>query len=94
MVANAAERMAINMPIQGLAADIMKLATIAAEKLVEKYPGRARMILQVHDELIFEVREDAAEDFAKKIKEVMENVYRLSVPLVADVQVGDNWGEV
>ncbi|MFZ5982465.1 MAG: DNA polymerase, partial [Patescibacteria group bacterium] len=94
MVANAAERMAINMPIQGLAADIMKLATIAAEKLVEKYPARARMILQVHDELIFEVREDVAEEFSARIKDVMEKVYELKIPLIVDVKVGDNWGSI
>jgi DNA polymerase-1 len=93
-VQNAAERMAINMPIQGLSADIMKLAMIAAEKLVEKYAGQARMILQVHDELIFEVKEEVAEKFAAEIKTVMENVYKLRVPLVVEVGTGDNWGEI
>lgn len=93
-VQSGAERMAINMPIQGLSADIMKLAMIAAEKLVKKYAGSARMILQVHDELIFEVKEEVAEKFAAEIKTVMENVYKLKVPLVVEVGTGDNWGEI
>jgi DNA polymerase I len=90
----AAERMAVNMPIQGLAADIIKLAMIEADKLIHtKYPV-SRMILQIHDELLFEVPEGEAERFAKDLKGVMEEVYKLSVPLTADVKVGDNWGEV
>jgi DNA polymerase-1 len=91
---NQAERMAVNMPIQGLAADIIKLAMLEADKLIqEKYP-EAKMILQIHDELLFEVPEKTAEKFAQDIKVVMESVYGLSVPLVADVKIGDNWGEV
>lgn len=91
---NQAERMAVNMPIQGLAADIIKLAMIEANKLInQKYP-QARMILQVHDELLFEVSEENVEEFAKDIKVVMESVYKLSVPLVVEVRIGDNWGEI
>lgn len=91
---NQAERMAVNMPIQGLAADIIKLAMIEADKLVrEKYP-RTYMALQIHDELLFEVPERDAEKFAGDIKTVMENVYKISVPLVVDVKIGDNWEEV
>ena len=86
--------MAVNMPIQGLAADIIKLAMLEADKFIrEKYP-QARMVLQIHDELLFEVPEREAEKFASGIKDIMENVYKLSVPLVADVKVGDNWGEI
>lgn len=92
--AHAAERMAINMPIQGLAADIMKLAMIAAQKIVDEYSGDVRMTLQVHDELIFEVKEEHAEEFSKKIKEVMEKAYPLRVPLIAEVLIGKNWGEI
>lgn len=91
---NQAERMAINMPIQGLAADIIKLAMLAADKLIhEKYP-KARIVLQIHDELLFEIPKKEAEKFAQDIKTVMENIYKLSVPLVTNVKIGDNWGEI
>lgn len=91
---NQAERMAVNMPIQGLAADIIKLAMIEVDKfIVEKYP-KAKMVLQIHDELLFEVPEKEADAFAKDVKELMENVYQLSVPLAANIKVGDNWGEI
>ncbi len=93
---NQADRMAVNMPIQGLAADIIKLAMLAADKLIrEKYPSPSvRMVLQIHDELLFEASEKEAEKFSKDIKAEMENVYKLSVPLIADVNIGDNWGEI
>jgi DNA polymerase I len=92
-VQNAAERMAINMPIQGLAADIVKLAMI---KVYEEYKNNpeVRMILQVHDEIILEVKESLAEEVGKKVKEIMEQVYKLKVPLLVDVKIGDNWGEI
>lgn len=93
-VARSAERMAINMPIQGLAADIMKLSMLASEKLVKKYTPDVRMVLQIHDELIFEVKEERVEAFAKEIKEVMESAYPLNVPLIAEVLIGKNWGEI
>lgn len=98
-VQNAGERMAINMPIQGMAADIVKLAMISAHTNLlriksELNPNDIRMILQVHDEIILEVKENIADEVAKKVKEIMENVYRLKVPLVANVKVGDNWGEI
>jgi DNA polymerase-1 len=93
MVASSAERMAINLPIQGLSADIMKLAMI---KLYEEYKNNhdVRMLLQVHDEIIFEVKEEIAEKIMPRIKEIMESVYKLKVPLVAQVKIGDNWGEI
>ena len=93
-VQSGAERMAINMPIQGMAADIMKLAMIEAEKIVEQFPNQARTVLQVHDELLFEVKEEVAEDFMQKIKIAMEQVYKIRVPLVVNVKAGDNWGEI
>ncbi|EKE20456.1 MAG: hypothetical protein ACD_7C00574G0001 [uncultured bacterium] len=93
MVQSAAERMAINMPIQGLAADIMKLAMI---KVYEYYKNNeaVKIILQIHDEIILEVDEDKAPEVAKKTKEIMEKVYPLSVPLTVDVKIGKNWGEL
>ncbi|MBT3355966.1 DNA polymerase I [bacterium] len=98
MARNAAERTAINLPIQGLAADIMKLAMIGAQKdLLEKYNKEkvvVKMILQIHDELIFEVDEGVADEFEKDLKKSMEGVYDLKVPLIVDVSRGKNWGEL
>ncbi|EKE18851.1 MAG: hypothetical protein ACD_9C00213G0001, partial [uncultured bacterium] len=92
-VAAGAERMAINMPIQGLSADVVKLAMIHTHQAFEK-DSDIKMILQIHDEIILEVAEEKAEATAKKLKEVMENVYPLRVPLVVDVKIGNNWGEI
>jgi DNA polymerase-1 len=92
-VAGAAERMAINMPIQGMSADIVKLAMIEVYDEYKNNPDVC-MILQIHDEIILEVRENLAEEVGKRVKEIMEQVYKLSVPLVASVKTGDNWGEV
>lgn len=93
-VAASGERMAINLPIQGLTADIMKLAMISAEKLAEEYDDRVRMLLQIHDELIFEVAEGLEKEFGEKIKQTMEKIVTLRIPLVADVAVGESWGEL
>ena len=102
----AGERMAINMPVQGLAADIMKLSMLRAAELVSRYNKDARpsassdealrvkMLLQVHDELIFEVEEGIAAAFAEEVKREMEAAYALRVPLVAETAVGRNWGEI
>ncbi|MFC4893017.1 DNA polymerase I [Pseudofrancisella aestuarii] len=89
---NAAERAAINAPMQGTAADIIKKAMIAVKKdLVSKYNQDIRMIMQVHDELVFEVRKEKAETLALEIKNIMEQVVTLSVPLEVNVDIGDNW---
>lgn len=94
-IARASERMAVNMPVQGLAADIMKLAMLAADRLVaEKYSNTVKMLLQIHDELIFEARETAVERFMADVKQVMESVYTLKVPLIVEVFSGKNWGEI
>ncbi|MFA5961353.1 MAG: DNA polymerase I [Parcubacteria group bacterium] len=90
---SAAERMAINMPIQGLASDIMKIAMLHVTKEFENNPD-VKMLLQVHDEIILEVKEDLAEEVAQKIKTILEKAYTLKVPLVANVEIGDNWGEL
>lgn len=90
----AAERMAINMPIQGLAADIVKLAMLDSRVLLEKYAGRAALLLQIHDELIFEVDEAIAEEFGQALKKVMESAYKLKVPLLVSVESGSTWGEI
>jgi DNA polymerase-1 len=89
-IRGAAERQAFNMPLQSLAADIIKMAMIEIEK---KYP-ESQMLLSVHDELVFEVKKTEAEKYAKDIKHIMESVYKLKVPLVVDAKVGDNWSEM
>jgi DNA polymerase-1 len=96
MLKSGAERAAINMPIQGLAADIMKLAMIASDRYIKKNYAKndAYAILQIHDEIIFEVKEDLVEDFNKNIIRIMEQVCELSVPLVVDTEIGSNWGEL
>src|SRR5688572_2449437 len=86
----AGERMAINMPIQGTAADIQKIAMIrVAERLADE-GSRARLLLSVHDELLFEVPRDAVEPLAAMVRETMEGALPLSVPLTVDVKVGDD----
>ena len=92
-VQNAAERMAINMPIQGLSADIVKLAMLKVYEEFKDDPN-VRMVLQVHDEIILEVKEKMAHKMSEKVKEIMQNVYKLKVPLIAQVKIGDNWGEI
>ncbi len=89
-----AERMAINSPIQGTAADILKLAMIEIEKRLENSKLDALMLLQVHDELIFDVPENQADELAALIKECMENVVELSIPLRVDVGIAKNWFEL
>ena len=87
----AGERMAINMPIQGTAADIQKIAMIRTADKVAEEGLRARLLLTVHDELLFEVPRDEVERLAALLRETMEGALPLSVPLVVDVKVGDNW---
>ncbi|HHH38303.1 MAG TPA: DNA polymerase I, partial [Sedimenticola sp.] len=87
----AAERTAINAPMQGTAADIIKRAMLAVDGWILASRSPVRMIMQVHDELVFEVRADAVEPVSGKIRRHMEGAAALKVPLVVDVGVGDNW---
>ena len=90
----AAERAAINAPMQGTAADIIKKAMIAVDKWqAEQEKPQARMIMQVHDELIFEVHEKAVDLTKEKVRELMEQTVQLSVPLVVSIGVGQDWDE-
>ncbi|BCU65781.1 DNA polymerase I [Acinetobacter bouvetii DSM 14964 = CIP 107468] len=91
MIKQGAERAAINAPLQGSAADIIKMAMIEVEKMLPK--GQAKMLLQVHDELVFEADEDIADDLAVKLADVMQSVLKISVPLVVEVGKGSNWDE-
>lgn len=90
----AAERIAINMPLQGTAADIMKIAMIRMNRELRERDYQARMILQVHDELLFEAPESELKSLAELVTDVMENVAELKVPLVTEVSFGDNWEEL
>ncbi|MGE3843663.1 MAG: DNA polymerase I [Vicinamibacterales bacterium] len=91
----AAERIAVNMPIQGTAADILKQAMLDIHTALESpaYRGTARMILTVHDELVFEARSECAEEIAELVRRHMEGAADLVVPLTVDVGIGDNWME-
>lgn len=90
----AAERMAINMPIQGTAADLIKIAMIKVQQLINNQEKEIRLLLQVHDELIFEVKNDKLDKYIPEIKKIMEEAIRLKVPIIASHQVGDNWGQL
>ncbi|BAO89413.1 DNA polymerase I [Caballeronia cordobensis] len=89
----AAERAAINAPMQGTAADLIKLSMIAVQDWLEASGTGAKMIMQVHDELVLEVPEEALPEVRKRLPELMCGVAKLKVPLVAEVGVGNNWEE-
>ncbi|MEK9158544.1 MAG: DNA polymerase, partial [Patescibacteria group bacterium] len=93
---NAAERMAINAPVQGTAADLIKLAMIEINRLIKtKYRSEeVILILQVLDELVFEVKNGLAENFGQEVKIIMENVIKLRVPVLVELESGQNWGEL
>ncbi len=94
---NAGERMAINMPVQGTAADVMKMAMITTQDKIHgaKYkPDEVRLILQVHDELVLEVKKGLEDEVSKLVKDAMENVVKLNVPVDVHVDVGKRWGNL
>ncbi|KPK10428.1 MAG: DNA polymerase I [Acidithiobacillales bacterium SG8_45] len=88
-----AERTAINAPMQGTAADLIKLAMLAVDKWIQKDAPEIKMIMQVHDELVFEIPKDMVQQAEKKVRELMTGVAKLDVPLVVDVGTGKNWDE-
>ena len=88
-----AERTAMNSPIQGTAADILKVAMIELNREMQERNFQAKLLLQVHDELIFEVPKEEVESLQSLVEEVMENAVSLSVPLKADSNIGNNWYE-
>jgi DNA polymerase-1 len=90
-VREAAKRAAINMPIQGTEADVMKLAMLAVE---EKLEGLGEQLLQIHDSILVECPAENADEVARILKETMEGAYKMSVKLIADVKQGKNWGEL
>jgi len=97
MIRSAAERETVNMPIQGTAADILKKAMIDVDAALAAHNARAtrpsRMILTVHDELLFEAPADDAEEIAALVKDLMQRAFPLNVPLTVDVGIGRNWKE-
>ena len=94
MVREAAERMAINMPVQGTSADIIKVAMINLDREMVKGKLKSKMLLQVHDELIFEVPENELKEMSKLAPETMSTALTLSVPIKVDLKTGRNWGEM
>jgi DNA polymerase-1 len=86
--------MAINMPVQGTSADIIKVAMINLCREMEKHGLKSKMLLQVHDELVFEVPDGEMATMRQMVPEVMDAAVKLSVPLKVDTKVGRNWGEM
>jgi len=93
IVRGAAERNAVNAPIQGSAADIIKLAMIAIQKRLQNENWKSKMLLQVHDELVFDVPKEEVDSLKDMIKNEMENAFEINVPLVVDIGIGNNWLE-
>ena len=85
------ERVAINMPIQGTAADMIKLAMINIQNELQKRETKTKMVLQVHDELLFDAHKDEVEELRPLIKEMMENAMPMKVPILVETGIGDNW---
>ena len=93
IVRGAAERNAVNAPIQGSAADIIKIAMIAIQKRLKSESWKSKMLLQVHDELVFDVPKEEVDDLKTMVKNEMENAFDIDVPLVVDIGIGNNWLE-
>jgi DNA polymerase I len=89
----AAERAAINAPMQGTAADLIKLAMIAVKHWLDESDSRAKLIMQVHDELVLEVPDGEVATVKERVRDLMQAVHKLDVPLVVDVGVADNWDQ-
>ncbi len=90
----AAERMAVNMPVQGTAADLMKLAMIEVDKELPKLSATAKMLLQVHDSLLIELPPEDCERAAKRVRDIMTGIYKLRVPIEVHVEEGKRWGSM
>ena len=93
IIQNMGERMALNTPVQGSSADIIKKAMVEIASELKNKKLKSKMLLQVHDELIFNVYKDEIEVVKKIVKDIMENTYKLSVPLKVDIETGNNWYE-
>lgn len=93
MIRSSGERMALNTPIQGTAADILKKAMVEIYDEFNKRGLKSKMLIQVHDELVFNVLNDELEEVSSIVRDIMENTIQLSVPLKVDIEYGDNWYE-
>ena len=93
IIRQAAERTAINTPIQGSAADLIKVAMIRVDASLREKSLQSAMLLTVHDELVFEVPPDELQDVTRLVKDIMEGVWQLKVPLKVNVAEGKNWEE-
>ena len=93
MIRSSGERMALNTPIQGTAADILKKAMVEIFDEFNKRKLKSKMLIQVHDELVFNVLKSELEEVKEIVRDKMENTIKLSVPLKVDIEVGNNWYE-
>lgn len=93
LIRSAAERLAMNTPLQGTTADLMKMAMIQIQSLLDSDKSLGLMLLQIHDELLFEAPDGKIQALAHHVKGIMENLVSLKVPLVVDISIGKNWGE-
>ena len=94
MVREAAERMAINAPVQGSSADIIKIAMIDLYREMEKRKLKSKMLLQIHDELLFEVPESEVAEMKSLVHEIMPHAFELCVPVKIAIKLGKNWAEM
>jgi len=94
VIRKSAERVAINTPLQGTAADIIKLAMVKIAELIAGQEEEIKMLLQVHDELIFEIKKNKIETYRTQIKDIMQDVLKLKVPIIVEESSGDDWGEL
>ena len=93
MIRQMGERMALNTPIQGTAADILKMAMVKLHNILKEKKLKTKMLLQVHDELIFDVPEDEIDEVKEIVRDTMENIYKLDVPLKVEINYGKDWYE-
>ena len=93
MIRQSGERMALNTPIQGTSADIIKKAMVEIHKKIKESHLKSKMIIQVHDELVFDCLREEQEIITTIMKDVMENICKLKVPLKIDIEYGNNWYE-
>ena len=93
MIRSSGERMALNTPIQGTAADILKKAMVVIYREFDKRNLKSKMLIQVHDELVFNVLDDEIDEVSEIVRDIMENTFKIDVPLKVDIEIGNNWYE-